>query len=255
MTFPDRRDWHGERRSEASLSEILHVLRGRRLPVLGIVLVLAGVALLFGIYRGPVYTAEAVVSVTPQERLDDEQALEAFVRGVHGDVVTGTGFWGDAMSLAGWSGDLEEFQGRLDDRVYVTRDGSSGVLVSFSGARSEQAAVAVNAYARLFAERVERLDGERLAGGVAVAGAAVEQTAVPSESSSVRPLVYAAVAAGVGLLLGGVWALLLEGRTPGWRGVRDAELSLQAPVLGTIPDYASVEGSARRPAESPGRNG
>jgi hypothetical protein len=79
---------------------------------------------------------------------------------------------------------------------------------------------------------------------VPAADAAVERKAAPPERSSLRPLLYAAVAAGAGLLLGGAAALLLEGRASGWRGVRDAELTLRAPVLGTIPDYspASSEG-------------
>ena len=55
---------------------------------------------------------------------------------------------------------------------------------------------------------------------------------------SPRPLIYAAIAAGAGLLLGGAAALILEGRASGWRDVRDAELTLKVPVLGTIPDYS-----------------
>ena len=54
-----------------------------------------------------------------------------------------------------------------------------------------------------------------------------------------RPLIYAAIAAGAGLLIGGAAALILEGRASGWRGVRDAELTLRVPVLGSIPDYSS----------------
>ena len=56
---------------------------------------------------------------------------------------------------------------------------------------------------------------------------------------SPRPLIYAAVAAVAGLLIGGAAALVLEGRASGWRGVRDAELTLRVPVLGAIPDYSS----------------
>jgi capsular polysaccharide biosynthesis protein len=73
---------------------------------------------------------------------------------------------------------------------------------------------------------------------VPVAEAGVERRAV-SGGYSPRPLIYAAVAAGAGLLLGGAVALILEGRASGWRGVRDAELTLRAPVLGAIPDYSS----------------
>jgi capsular polysaccharide biosynthesis protein len=95
----------------------------------------------------------------------------------------------------------------------------------------------------LFVERVDDLGDKPLADGIPVAEASVEQKAVPG-GSSLRPLIYAAIAAGAGLLLGGAAALLLEGRASGWRGVRDAELTLRAPVLGSIPDYSSkgIEG-------------
>jgi len=115
------------------------------------------------------------------------------------------------------------------------------MLVRFSGHEPELAAQAANVYAKLFVKRVKLLDGGQLDGGVTAANAAVERKATPPERSSLRPLIYAAVAAGAGLLLGGAAALLLEGRASGWRGVRDAELTLRAPVLGTIPDYSSTE--------------
>ncbi|MDQ4106157.1 MAG: hypothetical protein M3157_03155, partial [Actinomycetota bacterium] len=53
-----------------------------------------------------------------------------------------------------------------------------------------------------------------------------------------RPLLYALLAAGAGLLAGGAGALLLENRTRSWRGARDAELTLRVPVLGIIPEYS-----------------
>ena len=87
--------------------------------------------------------------------------------------------------------------------------------------------------------RVERLDGGQLAGRVS-ADAAVERKAAPPERLSLRPLIYAAFAAWAGLLLGGAAALLLEGQARGWRGVRDAELTLRVPVLGIIPDYSQA---------------
>ena len=69
--------------------------------------------------------------------------------------------------------------------------------------------------------------------------------AAPSEGTGPPALLYAAVAAGAGLLLGGVAALSLEGRAGGWRDVRDAEVTLRAPVLGAIPDYSPAEGEPR----------
>ena len=219
-------------------------MRGRRLLVTGVVLVLAGTALLFGLFREPVYTAEATVSLTPKGELNDEDAREAFVQEVQNLVVT-EDLLLEVASRTGAEAGIGEFPELSDVRPFVTSDGGrAGMLVRFSGPEPELAARAANVYARLFVERVERLDGGQLAGGVPAADAAVERKATPPERSSLRPLLYAAFAAGAGLLLGGAAALLLEGRASGWRGVRDAELTLRAPVLGTIPDYspASPEG-------------
>jgi capsular polysaccharide biosynthesis protein len=212
-------------------------LQRRRLLVVGVVLVLAGVALLFGLFREPVYTAEARVSVKPQEPLDGEEARLAFLESVRGAVVT-QDMLSEVRRRAGWEAGKKEFSERLDPRAAVTRGGSIGLQIRFSGTESGQAARAANAYAELFVERVDDLGDRPLTDGIPVAGASIEQKAVPGGYSP-RPLIYAALAAGAGLLLGGAAALLLEGRASGWRGVRDAELTLRAPVLGTIPDYSS----------------
>jgi capsular polysaccharide biosynthesis protein len=217
-------------------------LQRRRLLVVGVVLVLAGVALLFGLFREPVYTAEARVSVKPQEPLDGEEARLAFLEAVRGAVVT-QDMLSEVRRRAGWEAGKKEFSERLDPRTAVTRDGRSGLQIRFSGTEPGQAARAANAYAELFVEGVENLGDEPLGDGIPAAEASIEQKAVPGGYSP-RPLIYAAIAAGAGLLLGGAVALLLEGRASGWRGVRDAELTLRAPVLGTIPDYSSkgIEG-------------
>ncbi|HET7271613.1 MAG TPA: Wzz/FepE/Etk N-terminal domain-containing protein [Rubrobacter sp.] len=229
-------------RDDPSLSEVLYILQRRRLLVVGVVLVLAGVALLLGLFREPVYTAEARVSVTPQETLDNEEARLAFLEEVRGSVVTQE-MLDEVRRRAGWEAGKEEFAERLDPRTAVTRDGRTGLQIRFSGPEPEQAARAANAYAELFVERVDDLGGRPLADGIPGAEASMEQRAVPGGYSP-RPFIYAAIAAGAGLLLGGAVALLLEGRASGWRGVRDAELTLRAPVLGTIPDYSSkgIEG-------------
>jgi capsular polysaccharide biosynthesis protein len=207
---------------------------------LGVVLVLAGTALLFGLFREPVYTAEAAVSLAPRDELDDEEAREAFIQEVQSVVVTEDLLW-EVMDQTDAKAGTREFPELSDIRPFVTSDGGAGMLVRFSGPEPELAARAANVYARLFVDRVELLDGGQLDGGVTAANAAVERKATPLERSSLRPLIYAAVAAGAGLLLGGAAALLLEGRASGWRGVRDAELTLRAPVLGTIPDYSPTE--------------
>jgi capsular polysaccharide biosynthesis protein len=223
-------------RDDPSLSEILYVLQRRRLLIVGVVLVLAGIALLFGLFREPVYTAEAKVSVRPQVKLDDE-AMLAFLEEVRGAVVTQE-MLSKVRRRAGWEAKPKTFSERLDPRTVVDTDGEPGLQIRFLGDEPGQAALAANAYAELFVEGVEDLGDRPLADGVPVAEAVVEQKALPGDYSP-RPLIYAAIAAGAGLLIGGAAALILEGRASGWRGVRDAELTLRVPVLGTIPDYSS----------------
>jgi len=232
-----RSGWQRERRDDLPLSEILHILWGRRLLVVGIVLSLVLLALLFGLSREPVYTAEAVVSIEPRERLVNDQEKEAFVEEVRGTVVATDGFIQEVMRRAGWKTAPREFKDRLDFET-MTQGYKTGMLVRFSASDPEQAARAANAYAELFVERVERLNEDRLAGGTLAADAVVERRAIPP--SSLRLLLYAAAAVATGVLAGGAGALLLEGRARSWRGARDAELTLRAPVLGVIPDYSSV---------------
>jgi capsular polysaccharide biosynthesis protein len=236
VTSTSGRGWRNQARDDPSLSEILYVLQRRRLLVVGVVLVLAGIALLFGLLREPVYTAEARVSVTPLGGLVGEVATLAFLEDVRGAVVTQE-MLGEVRRRAGWEGEPQAFSERLDPTPFVNRYGS-GLQVRFSSDEPGQAARAANAYAGLFVGGVEELGDRPLADGVPVAEAGVERRAV-SGGYSPRPLIYAAVAAGAGLLLGGAVALILEGRASGWRGVRDAELTLRAPVLGAIPDYSS----------------
>jgi len=214
-------------------------LQGRRLLVIGVALIFAGIALFFGLFREPVYTAEATVSLAPRDELNDEEAREAFVQEVQSVVVT-EDLLREVRARAGAKAGIEEFPELSDIRPLVTSDGGVGMLVRFSGSEPELTAQAANVYARLFVDRVERLDGGQLAGRVPAADAAVERKAAPPERSSLRPLIYAAFVAWAGLLLGGAAALLLEGRASGWRDVRDAELTLRAPVLGTIPDYSQA---------------
>jgi capsular polysaccharide biosynthesis protein len=224
-------------RDDPSLSEILYVLQRRRLLVVGVVLVLVGIALLFGLFREPVYTAEARVSIKPQEELDGEEARLAFLEEVRGAVVTKE-MLREVRRRAGWEAGAEAFSERLDPRTVVNTDGGSGLQIRFSDDEPGQAARAANAYAELFVEGVKNLGDRPLADGVPVAKAVVEKKALPGGYSP-RTLIYAAVAAVAGLLIGGAAALVLEGRASGWRGVRDAELTLRVPVLGAIPDYSS----------------
>lgn len=241
MTSTDRRGWQDGRRDATTLAEVLHVLRGRRLLVVGAALILAGVALLFGLFRGPAYTAEAVVGFTPRQMPDDENAQRAFAQEVFSAITSPGSFSEGVKAEAGWRGESEEFRDRLDPGVTVTGDGGMEMRVAFSGREPEGAARVANAYAETFALEAGRLGDEQLSGGTGIADARVMRRAVPSEGSGPPTVLYAAVAAGVGLLLGGGAALSLEGRAGGWRDVRDAEMTLKAPVLGAIPDYSPAE--------------
>jgi capsular polysaccharide biosynthesis protein len=233
-----RRGWQRERRDDLPLSEIVHVLWGRRLLVVGIVLLLVLLALLFGLFREPTYTAEAAVAVEPRERLAGDEEREDFVAEVRSAVVATDGFMQEVMRQAGWTSDLDSFRNRFGFET-VARGEDTGMLVTFSASEPEQAARAANAYAELFVGRVETLNDDRLAGGALAADAVVERrAAVPA--SSLRLLLYAAAAVAGGVLMGGAGALLLEGRARSWRDARDAELTLRAPVLGVIPDYSSA---------------
>ena len=236
MTSSSGRGWRGGARDDTSLSEILYVLGRRRLLVVGVVLILAGIALLFGLFREPVYVAEARVSVEPQGKLESEEAGLAFLDEVRGAVVTQK-MLDEVRRKAGWEGEPREFSERLDPETVAGRNGGSGLLIRFAGDEPGQAARAANAYAEAFVAGVDDLGDRPVADGVPVAEASVEQKAVPGGYSP-RPLIYAAVAAGAGLLVGGVVALILEGRARGWRDVRDAELTLKVSVLGSIPDYS-----------------
>lgn len=237
MTSTSGGGWRDEPRDAPSLSEILYVLQRRRLLVVGAVLVLAGITLLSGLFREPIYTAEARVSVVPEGGFEGEEATFAFLDAVRSAVVTQK-MLDEARQRAGWEASPGEFSERLDPTTFANRSDGSGLRIKFSADEPGQAARAANAYAELFAAGAENLGDRPLGEGVPVADARVEQRAEPV-SYSPRPLIYAAVAAGAGLLIGGAAALILEGRASGWRDARDAELTLRAPVLGSIPDYSS----------------
>jgi uncharacterized protein involved in exopolysaccharide biosynthesis len=237
-----QRGWQEERRDDLPLYEVVHILWGRRLLVVGIVVSLVLLALLFGLFRDPVYTAEAAVSVEPRERMVSDEERAAFVEEVRNTVVATDGFMQEVMRQAGWEADIKEFRERLDFET-VPRGDETVMLVRFSASEPEQAARAANAYAELFVGSVETLNDDQLA-----MDAGMERRAAPPTSST-RLLLYAAAAVAAGVVAGGAGALLLEGRTRSWRDARDAELTLRAPVLGVIPDYSSVgeEGRSWKP--------
>lgn len=214
----------------------------RRWLVIGAVLVAVSASLIFSMAQETVYKAEALVNINPQGGVSSGQDAETFVNQVFQEVDTQE-LRSAAIQQSGWRGGEDRFERQRTVQAFAQQDGEeSGLLVQFSSSDSEEAASAANTYANLFVERVTQLN-ERLAGGSIAATASVQsRAATPERPSSPRPLLYALVAVGAGFLAGGILALTLESRTQSWRGARDAELTLRAPVLGTIPEHSSEEG-------------
>lgn len=236
-----RQGWQKTRRNDLALLEIFHVLWGWRRLLFTIVLLLVVVGLAIGLLRERAYTAEAVVMIEPRQEILAED-VEPFLRDVEGAVTSSEDFIADVRREADWTGKPGEFARRLDVQSMVSDAGIPMLRVRFEGEGAEDAARTANAYAALFAKRVDLLNDRQLAGGALAADARVSQKASPSASlPSAGPLIYAAGAVVIGILIGGGLALLLESRARNWRNARDAELTLRAPVLGVIPDYSSAE--------------
>jgi capsular polysaccharide biosynthesis protein len=232
-----RRGWR-ERRDDLALPEVLHVLWEWRLLVLLLVVVPALVVVVVSFSREPVYTAQATVDVRPREELTPGADPKDFLQDVLGDVVSQGGFWSEVQRRAGFDGSTTAFRSRFEFEPFVARDGSPGLQVNFEGPDAVAAAASANAYAAVFVEEVERLNDQRIAGGVLAADAVViQQASIPGAWSRFQPLLYAVAAAAAGLVLGGAGALIFEWRARFWRGARDAEFTLRAPVLGVIPEF------------------
>ena len=120
MRSTSRRDWQRERRDDLPLLEVLHILWGRRLTVVGTVLVLVAVGLLFGLFSEPIYTAEATINVEPREELTSAEEGEAFLEEVRSAVVSSEGFQREVMHRAGWEARSAEFTDRLDPQTFMT---------------------------------------------------------------------------------------------------------------------------------------
>ncbi len=230
--------WRREQRDDFTFSELLNALWARRRLVAGIVSVLVLCSVLFDLLQEPAYVAEATVVVRPEALGSGGTPEETLTREAMSAAIT-PDLPRDAMQRAGWTGSPQEF----NDRLGVDPDQDTGkIRVTFSATTAEEASRAANAYAEAFARRVEELNQRRLAGGALEASAEVTGRATPPEGrSSPRPLLYGALAGAAGLLVGGAVALALESRTRRWRGAKDAELTLRAPVLGVIPDYHPAE--------------
>lgn len=228
--------WQREQRDDLTLREIWYVLWNRRRLVLSTVAVLVFASFVYSFLQERVYIAEATIQVTPQKGA--EQDAESFLQEVGGAVNTEM-ILTETMKRAG-AGSEQTFEERLEVSQFVRQDGQeTGYTVRFSGPDAQDAAKAANAYATLFVEQVGDLN-DRLAGGSIAAVAEVGSRATPPDNfSRPRPMLYAGLSALAGIIAGGALALLLDSRTRRWRGARDAEMTLRAPVLGVIPDYAN----------------
>lgn len=204
----------------------------------GIASILVLGSLIFSLSREPAYVSEAAVAVQP-EVLGVEGSETLALETIYSVADDRGGLARNAMRRAGWTASPEEFGRRA---AVETNENSGEIVVTFTATTAEGARRAAESYAQTFVEEVEKLGGQRLAGGTLETSAEVTRPAtLPDGRSSPRPVLHGALAGAVGLLLGGALALALESRTRRWRGARDAELTLRAPVLGVIPDYHSLE--------------
>jgi uncharacterized protein involved in exopolysaccharide biosynthesis len=229
--------WHGwqrEQRDDITLPEARHVLWERRALVAACTIFFLAIALLYGLSREPVYTAEATLSVQSEEGVAPAGSFDEVLSGLR-DSAAMQGIKKEAAEKAGWTAGQSDFNERLEVPEQVKND---ELKVRFSASTPEEAARGANAYAEVFVERVGELEG-RLAGGTLAVDASIEKAAEPPQRRSDLSGFLAAIAAGcVGLLIGGMGALFLEGRTRRWSGSKDVELTLRAPVLGVIPDFS-----------------
>lgn len=235
--------WQRGQRDDLTLLEVWYVLWSRRRLVLGTIAVFVLASFAYSLFQERVYTAEATILVTPQGGTGSGQDTESFLQEVEGAVSTDA-LLAEAMRRAELEGE-RPFEQRPEISQFVQQDSQeSGFRVRFSAPEAREAARVANEYATLFVNRVDDLN-DRLAGGTLAADADVESRAtVPDHPSSPRPLIYAALALVAGLVAGGAGALLLDSRTHSWRGARDAEMTLRAPVLGVIPEYSQDGGEA-----------
>ena len=247
--------WRWEQRDDVTLFELLNALWGRRLLVGGIALVLAVSVALLALLWGPAYVAEATLSVRatdaglgPEEPVSNgeipvaqsgaTQRSEALIDTVE-SAVSRARLSQETMRRVGWTSSLGEFNERLE---LVENDYRTGeILVRFSAEEAEEARRVANEYAKVFVERTEELNRQGIVGGTLAAEVNIVREAELPRGRTTASLLYGAAAGFGGLLLGGGVAFALESRTRKWRGARDAELTLRAPVLGVIPDYAPEE--------------
>ena len=224
--------WQREQRDDLTLSEVGHLLWERRVLVISCALLFLAVALLYGLTREPAYTAEATLSLRSDDGVGTAGNFDEDPSRLR-DSAAMSGLADEAARRAGWEEGVRDFNERLEWEQVNNQEAK----VHFTASTPEEATRAANAYAETFAQRVRKLEG-RPAGGAVAMGVEVKEAAEPPDRASGPNMFLLALAAGTGgLLLGGVGALVLESRARRWRGSKDAELTLRAPVLGVIPYY------------------
>jgi uncharacterized protein involved in exopolysaccharide biosynthesis len=229
-----RQGWQREQRNDLTLLEARHILWERRALVAVCTLFFLAIALLYGLSRDPVYTAETTLSVRSEEGIAPAGSFDEVLSGLR-DSAAMQDIREEAAKRAGWEAGQSDFNERLEVPERVNNE---KLAVRFSAPTPEEAARGANAYAEVFVERVDKLGG-RLAGGTLAVDANIEKAAEPPARRSDWKVFLIVIAAGcIGLLVGGIAALFLEGRAHRWSGSKDAELTLRAPVLGVIPDFS-----------------
>ena len=213
--------------------------------VLGTIAIFVLASILYSFLQEREYTAEATILVTSQGGPNPDQDIESFLQGVQGAVSTDELLAEVTRQAGGQAGKSPEQS--LEVSQFVRQNGQeAGFLVRFSAPDAREAARGANEYASLFVDRAGELN-DRLAGGTLAAEADIGRRAeVPGRLSNPRPLLYAAIALVAGGAVGSGGALLLDTRTRRWRGARDAEMTLRAPVLGVIPEYSQDGGESQR---------
>ncbi|MGI8651003.1 MAG: Wzz/FepE/Etk N-terminal domain-containing protein [Rubrobacter sp.] len=230
--------WRGE---ALTSKEFLYILWGRRWMVLVATVLLVAGAAVYTFSQDPAYTAEARILISSESGSPAQAELETFLKNASGVIASDDELLSEAVLRSGWQQGLPAFREGLNPEYYTQSNNVPGVRVRFTAQNPEIAARAANAYAELLAERISTLEAQGLAGGVE-AGAAVENRAeATSVSAERRPVVHLVLAGLFGLLVSAGAAILLDARTRSWRSARDAEITLYAPVLGTIPDYSVFE--------------
>lgn len=246
--------WRWEQRDDVTLFELLNALWGRRLLVGGIAVAMMASAVLLTLLWGPTYIARAALSVTatndalgPEEPVTEGenpvaqagagQNSQTLIQRVRAEV-SRRELSLETMKQVDYTSSLKEFNERLE----LENDYRAGeVLVSFSAEEAEEARWVADEYAKVFAERTGDLNRQGLVGGTLAAEVEVVREAEILRGRTTTSFWYGAAAGFAGLLVGSGVAFALESRTRRWRGARDAELTLRAPVLGVIPDYAPEE--------------